>query len=576
MNIKSVPYFEVLNKILNKKKQKKKLQICSLYNFNPLVLENYIRYFLLEKNINVDFLKNEYDQIDQTLLSSKFNNNLKNTRILIIGSDINKKISYNHDLLDHYIESLKMNLENLFSKKRSNLNDLDVIFFNCTTLVSGNYASKGTFKIIQKKIEKFNNYLEKLSTKIKNLHILNIDNMSRIIGMNQFYDETNFFISKVPYTELANTVMSFEISKIINSILTVRKKCLVLDLDNTLWGGVLGEEGVGGIDLGKTLNGENFKNFQRYLKILQQRGVILAISSKNNLKDVQECFKKNEDMILKFSDFSSFQINWNEKYLNVNAIAKELNIGKDSIVFFDDSEFEREQMIKFNPEITTLDFPKESKYLTKTIEDSMCFYQNKETSEDKKKKYQYEILRKVNNAKLKSENVDQFLKNLSMKLEISLINENNFDRSVQLIHKTNQFNLTTKRYSSSELKSYIKSKNQISLVARLKDKFGDHGITALVMAKKKDNNLWIIDNFLLSCRIFGRGVENLILTELLKKLKQKNVKKVEGIFFQSDKNLMCKNFYLNNEFKKKKNNFLFELKNFKNKNKANIKVKYIK
>ena len=576
MNIKSVPYFEVLNKILNKKKQKKKLQICSLYNFNPLVLENYIRYFLLKKNINVDFLKNEYDQIDQSLLSSKFNNNLKNTRILIIGSDINKKISYNHDLLDHYIESLKMNLENLFSKKRSNLNDLDVIFFNCTTLVSGNYASKSTFKIIQKKIEKFNNYLEKLSTKTKNLHILNIDNMSRIIGMNQFYDETNFFISKVPYTELANTVLSFEISKIINSILTVRKKCLVLDLDNTLWGGVLGEEGVGGIDLGKTLNGENFKNFQRYLKILQQRGVILAISSKNNLKDVQECFKKNEDMILKFSDFSSFQINWNEKYLNVNAIAKELNIGKDSIAFFDDSEFEREQMIKFNPEITTLDFPKESKYLTKTIEDSMCFYQNKETSEDKKKKYQYEILRKVNNAKLKSENVDQFLKNLSMKLEISLINENNFDRSVQLIHKTNQFNLTTKRYSSSELKSYIKSKNQISLVARLKDKFGDHGITALVMAKKKDNNLWIIDNFLLSCRIFGRGVENLILTELLKKLKQKNVKKVEGIFFQSDKNSMCKNFYLNNEFKKKKNNFLFELKNFKNKNKANIRVKYIK
>ena len=138
------------------------------------------------------------------------------------------------------------------------------------------------------------------------------------IDISDFYDDSNYFTSKIPYSETANNYVSFEIAKIINAELNVRKKCLIVDLDNTLWGGVLGEEGLHGIDLGKTFQGECYRNFQKYLKMLQERGVILAICSKNNLSDVKDCFKKNSEMFLKFSDFSSFQINWDEKYLNAN------------------------------------------------------------------------------------------------------------------------------------------------------------------------------------------------------------------------------------------------------------------
>ena len=574
-NLNIIPYFEVLEKINKKKNIKSKLHIYSLYNFNPLVLENYIKYFLEQQKINVSFSKNEYDQLDQEILSTKFTKRIRNHRFLIIGSDINKKIFFNLNLVDQYFENLKNNLKQILFKTKK-LKNFNLFFFNCPMLLASYYTSKSDFTKMQKKIQNFNFFLEKQSKKNKHLILVDIDNLSKLVGINNFYDQENYYVSKIPYTEVANNYISQEISKIITAECNARKKCLIVDLDNTLWGGVLGEEGIDGIDLGKTFRGECFKNFQKNLKILQKRGVLLAICSKNNLKDVQECFKKNDEMILKFSDFSSFQINWEEKFNNANKIARELNIGKDSIVFFDDSQFEREQMKKFNPEIKTLEVPKNPENFIRTVENSFYFYQNKDTSEDKKKKYQYELMRKANNAKINSKNIGEFLKNLSMKLEVSPIKNSNFDRSVQLTNKTNQFNLTTKRFSSLQLKNYIKSKNQLSLVARLKDKFGDHGITALVMTRKKSNNLWTIDNFLLSCRIFGRGVENIFLYELLKKLKLKNIKNIEGKFVKSQKNLMCKNFYTNNRFKKKNGVYLFDLKNLPKFKNNFISVKYIK
>ena len=277
---------------------------------------------------------------------------------------------------------------------------------------------------------------------------------------------------------------------------------------------------------------------------------------------------------MKFEDFSSVKINWDAKYININKIAKELNIGKDSIVFFDDSDFEREQMKKFNPSVNVIETPKDPEYFIQAIENSGFFHQYTLTNEDKRKKYQYEILKKAHNFKSSMKNIDEFLINLSMKLEISNINKFNFDRSVQLTNKTNQFNLTTKRYNNSELESFLKSNDQISLVARLKDKFGDHGITALAMAKKKNKKIWTIDTFLLSCRILGRKVENILLYELLKKLKQKKANFIEGIYIKTNKNQQCKDFFVNNSFIKKNNHYLFNLSNLKKVKNNFFKVKY--
>ena len=573
--INITPYHEVFEKLKKFNKFDKKIQIYTLYNFNPLVLENYIQFSLSKKKIDTKFIKSDYDQIDQEIFSSQFIKKAKNSQFLIIGSDINTKLFYNYNLINQYLENLKNNVKEVLLRTNK-INNINIIFFNVSLLISSYYTSKNNFDKIQKKIKKFNEFLINLSIKNKNLIILDVDKLKNFIGSKNFYDISNYYLSKTPYSEITNNYISFEVTKIINAELNIRKKCLIVDLDNTLWGGVLGEEGVNGIDIGKTLKGENYKNFQKYLKILQDRGVILAICSKNNLSDVKKCFKNNPEMFLRLTDFSSFQINWDEKYLNANKIAKELNIGKDSIVFFDDSEFEREQMKKFNPSISTLDFPKDPKDFIQAVENSLYFYQNKETTEDKRKKSQYKMMGKVNRARVNAKNIDDFLKNLSMKLEISKINKFNFDRSVQLINKTNQFNLTTKRYSSAQLQNYLNSKDQLSLIAKLKDKYGDNGFTALVMCRQKNNSTWIIDNLLLSCRIFGRGIENILLIEVLKNLKQQNVKSVEGKFIQSDKNLMCKDFYTNNKFMKKSGYFLFDIKNLKELKNSYVKVKYLK
>jgi FkbH-like protein len=569
-----IQYHKILENLdTNNFKNKKKITIYNLYNFNPLVLNKYLQYFLKQKGIKSEILPSEFDQIDQELMSPNFNFKYSKSNILIIGSDINLKLSFNESKINFYLKNLKNNL-NQCLRKNNNSKNLQIIFWNCATLKSNFFSTKDKFHLSSKKINNFNEYLYKLSKKYKNLQVLDINKISNLVGIENFYDQKNYYISKIPYSEQSHNYITFELSQIINSIFIPSKKCLVLDLDNTLWGGILSEDGAEGIDLGTTYIGEKYKNFQRYIKLLLKRGVILAICSKNDIKEVKESFKQNSKMVLKFEDFSSVKINWDLKYININKIAKELNIGKDSIVFFDDLDFEREQMKKFNPSVNVIEVPKDPEYFIQAIENSGFFHQYTLTNEDKRKKYQYKILKKAHDFKFSMKNIDEFLINLSMKLEISNINKFNFDRSVQLTKKTNQFNLTTKRYNNSELELFLKSNDQISLVARLKDKFGDHGITALAMAKRKNKKIWTIDTFLLSCRILGRKVENILLYELLKKLKQKKANFIEGIYIKTNKNQQCKDFFVNNSFIKKNNHYLFNLSNLKKVKNNFFKVKY--
>jgi FkbH-like protein len=272
----------------------------------------------------------------------------------------------------------------------------------------------------------------------------------------------------------------------------------------------------------------------------------LAIASKNNLEDVKECFNKNKNMILRLDDFTSYRINWAEKYHNINEIASELNIGKESIVFFDDSKFERDQMKKMSPEINVIEVPDDPSNFIESIDDTAFFKSCKTLNEDLNKKKQYQIISKFNNIKAKFKNTNFFLKSLKMKLSISRINKSNFDRCVQMSNKTNQFNLTNLRFTETSLKNYLKKNNTVSLVGNLKDKFGDHGITCMAIARKS-NDKYIIDSFLLSCRIFGRKVENALLMELINKIKNKTTR-IEGIFNKSKKNKEFERFFVDNNF----------------------------
>jgi FkbH-like protein len=559
------------NKILKKNNNLKKKKIKFLLNFNTFQLEAYVQYYLKKKLIQAVLPKSEFDQIFQELNVIKKKDNID---MLVIGNEFNLIYDINNFSIKNFAKQIFTQIE-LLKKLKNKFPKTEVIIFNIPEVYYQNFPNqkKQENKNI---INKLNNEL-KVSCEASNIYLLDYNYLITIVGQKNFYSFKNYYSSKSLLSDEGCNIIASEISKIVRSVTFPRKKCLVLDLDNTLWGGILGEEGPEGIKISNSFIGEKYLQFQKYIKSLSDNGVILGILSKNNFLDVKKCFSQNDNLFLKLSDFSSIRINWEPKFKNINEIASELNIHKNSIVFFDDSKFERDQMKKFNPEINVIDVPFSVENYIDSIEETAFFYSNKKfISEDYKKKYQYDLVNKVKSYKLKFKDTDtmDYLKSLKMKITLSKINEKNFSRCVQMLNKTNQFNFTTTRYTESTFENYLKKNKIISLVVKLEDKFGNHGITGLITANIQKNKC-IIDNFLLSCRILGRNVEKIIIEELIRKLKNLKVKNLIGIYKKNKKNIQCANFYKNNGFSAiSKNEFLLNLQSYHLVNKKIILVKY--
>ncbi len=510
-------YHEIIEHNLIQKKYKIDKKIKFLLNFNNFQLTSYLEYYLNIQKVNIETIDSEYDQVYQELKTFK---NFSKIDYLVVGNDYND-FQNNNENLNFRLENFSNQIELLKNIKKKNPK-LEIIVFNFPDNYSKEYLDKNN-TINKNKINKFNLKLTDVSKK-NNFILLDYNSLICKIGQNNFYDFKNYYLSKSLLSEIACNEVSLELSKIIRSLIYVKKKCLILDLDNTLWGGILGEGDVKKIKLGNSYEGQKFIKFQKYIKKLSDEGIILAISSKNNFSDVKNFFKDNNDMILKIKDFSSIKVNWEPKYLNINEIAKELNLGKDSLVFFDDSKFEREQMSKFNPEVEVIDVPNEPDKFISSLENSGVFYYNNSlTKEDLKKRAQYEIIQQAEKLKKRFTSIDEYLKQLKMQITFNKVDTKNFERCVQMLNKTNQFNLTTKRYTESTFKKYMSNTKITSIVVSVKDKLGNYGITGLLTACENKNTL-SIDNFLLSCRILGRKVEDHIIKEVIFIAKKKKIK----------------------------------------------------
>ncbi len=547
-------YYEIIkyNQILRTYKIKKKIKF--LLNFNNFQLNSYTEYYLKKKRIDLKSVKSNYDQIYQELKTPK---NFYNTDYLIFCNDYNNFENKSKNL-DFRLKFFLSQVEILINLKKK-IPKLEIIVFNFPDDYFKEYLDNENI-INKNKINKFNLDLINISKK-NNLSLLDYNSLICKIGQNNFYDSKNYYLSKSLLSEIACNEISLELSKIIRASIFVKKKCLVLDLDNTLWGGILGESNVRAIKLGNSYEGLKYTKFQKYIKKLSDEGIILAIASKNNYSDVKNFFKENDNMILKLSDFSSIKANWKPKYENINEIANELNIGIDSLVFFDDSKFEREQMKKFIPEVEVIDVPNEPDKFVSTLENSGVFFNNNSlTKEDYKKKTQYEIRQKAENLKKNFNSIDEYLKQLRMKISFNKVNNKNIERCVQMLNKTNQFNFTTRRYSMATFKEYISDSKIVSLVVSVEDKLGDYGITGLLTASKNKKTL-SIDNFLLSCRILGRKIEDQIINKVIDIASKKKLEFIEGIYIKTLKNSQCENFYINKNFKKiNKKKYIFNLK----------------
>ncbi len=421
----------------------------------------------------------------------------------------------------------------------------------------GIVESKQSFGLIEF-VKKINFALEEKFKNDNQVFIFDYENFCSKLGKNNIFDYKMYYIGDIKTGLKYFPELCFEYVSYIKPLMSLTKKCIVLDLDNTLWGGIIGEDGLEGIKLGPSPDGRPFFEFQKYLLAMFNRGVILAINSKNNSEDALNAIRNHPYMILKEEHFASIKINWNDKISNMKEISKDINIGLDSLVFFDDDDFNREIVKTSLPEVEVVDLPKDPSLYLKTLAELNSFNSFYLSEEDRMRGAMYAGQRKREELSRSTTNVEEYLKALKIKVTIERVNSFNSSRISQLTQKTNQFNMTTRRYSEENIKQFSENSNSIVLSVRVEDKFGDNGITGAVIIEKKKKE-WIIDSFLLSCRIIGRKIEDVILAYIAEEARKENVDSIIGVFIPTNKNNPAKEFYAKNNFKliKEDNNCQF-------------------
>lgn len=357
------------------------------------------------------------------------------------------------------------------------------------------------------------------------------------------YNPRTYFAAKLPFTSETFHAAGRDITFAIKAIKGLATKLVIVDLDNTIWGGIVGDDGWENLNLGGHHSaGEAFVEFQRYLKSLTQRGILLAISSKNDEEVVWKAFDKNPNMVLKKDDFAAWRINWNDKAANILEIVEELNLGLHSVIFIDDNPSERSRVKSALPEVNVIDLPISPTLYREVLECYGCFDQSSITREDEIRAKSYLIESKRKALQMQFESHEDWLNSLELKAEIQLVDKANIERVVQLFNKTNQLNLSTRRLTSTELNNWLeKSENEMRAFV-ISDRFGDYGLTGLVGYTITDHQVYIID-FILSCRVFGRQVEELMLSVALEMASRKGATIAFATYVPTAKNKPTLEFF---------------------------------
>lgn len=400
---------------------------------------------------------------------------------------------------------------------------------------------------LSKIIKKINLELEKYFAENKRVFVFDLDNFASKYGKElvlspKFYYLGHYFISPDFLPQLAYKLMGY-----VKALKGKSRKCLVLDLDNVLWGGIVGEDGFEGIQLGPEPPGNTFWEFQKTIKSLHDRGIILAINSNNNQKDALEVIKKHPYMVLRDEYFSAVKINWNDKVSNMKAIIKELNIGFDSLVYIDDDPKKRKMIRDLLPEVRVVELSEDPAFYADNLLSLNDFDILQVTEEDLKRGKMYREQRQRTEFKATAGDLSQFLQDLGVELHFTQVNTFTIPRISQLTQRTNQFNVTTRRYSEKDIEIFATNKTYKVYSAQVKDKFGDYGICGLAIAKSEKKNL-IIDTLLLSCRVLGLEVEKALLLQIVNDAFVLGHEAIIGEFIPTEKNLPAADFYKKNQF----------------------------
>lgn len=512
-----------------------------------------IRGYAYEESECFQMFEADYDQIDACLMDemSEFYAFLPETVLIFMCTEKLYKrftacpISERAVFFEAEARRIRSSFERINRRLKTN-----ILFFRFLSMDDGVFGSiaykeKTSFAY---QLSKLNSALIDMAVEIGNLRLLDLEPIRARMG-EAFKDEKMYAIAKLPFSTGALP----EIANLVVEAVKARKgrirKCAVLDLDNTLWGGVIGDDGMSGIQIGDLNQGHAFTEFQTWLKELKNRGIMLAVCSKNDEKNAREPFISHPEMVLRLDDFSAFVANWEDKASNIRKIQKELNIGFDSMVFFDDNPFERNLVKTMLPEVEVPDLPEDPELYTSFARSQNLFDTASFSDEDLVRTERYIAEKKRSSMSLEMESYDDYLKALEMKAVVAPFDEFHTPRIAQLTQRSNQFNVRTVRYTDEEIARIASDDRYITRYYKLSDRFGDHGLISVVILEKREDALFV-DEWLMSCRVLKRGMEQFISDSIVEIARKEGYRKVIGEYIKTPKNAMVENLYPDMGFKK--------------------------
>ncbi len=553
VNISMFPKLAYIEDIIKKSDRTSRSKSCLVLR-NTIIegIEPYLRYLHALDDIDLNIVWGHYDNIVQDAWELNKNSGWSDVDTIVVwlwldgiltttSSHSGKKTHQDFERIDLYCK-------NVINGIRSNTNSI-ILWMGFEATVKNSLMQSDSNQDIENTLAcSLNSKVKEYLSEAKNAYFVSTQACLERVGENSYYDWRYWYSSRAPFSRDAMSVLAIEMGKHFRNLNGCVRKLLILDADNTLWGGVVGEDGADGIEVGDTKVGQAYTNFQNNILELRQSGVVLALCSKNNYGDVLEAFNRNPHMPLALEHFSAVKVNWEAKPTNIIKICSELNLGLSSVVFVDDSDYEINLVKEVLPEVIAIRVDPERPYLNKQrLLEHGWFDKYAITSEDLIRADMYRSESKRKELKDRSVNLETFLESLELEAHITFLSEDDVARAAQLCQRTNQFNLTTVRHTVDQIQQLGSSSENILFGVKLRDKFGAYGMVGFshICVDGANAN---IESFLLSCRALGRGVERAILASLVKASIDRGCVYLFGKYVKSSKNQMVESFYMTNAF----------------------------
>ena len=548
----------------------KRIKVALLGDSATQFLMHSIRGLGFDKGFDLQIWESDFNQIEQQV--SDPNSELYDFKpeIVIVFQSSHKLLSkYNKlkpetcsSLANTEIDSIGFMIDTISRQLNAK-----IIYYNYTEIddsVFGSYALKTESSFLFQ-LRKLNFELMRLATESSNFYLCDLSAIQNQIGKTNYFHSSIYINAEMVLSLDALPFISSRTLDIIKSLNGSFKKCVILDLDNTTWGGIIGDDGLENIQIGSLGIGKAFSEFQYWIKKLKNRGIIIAVCSKNTESVAKEPFEKHPDMVLRLEDISVFIANWENKVDNILQIQSILNIGFDSMVFLDDNPFERNIVRENIPGITVPELPEDpAEYLeylyTLNLFETVSF-----SGEDAERTKMYQIEAKRAHIQQKFTNEDDFLKSLNMISLVEPFNKFNNPRVAQLSQRSNQFNLRTIRYNDLDIEKMATATDYFTFTFTLKDKFGDNGLICVIILKQENEQTLLIDTWFMSCRVLKRGMENFALNTIVNFGLNHNFAILKGEYIPTAKNEMVANHYENLGFQKANGFWELDCKKYSNK-----------